>query len=333
MLRLHFAQFTAVALTCFATGSALAQVPADAPVKPEWVYAHDLKVRKGKEADWEKSLKLGVEVYKMPQFNANVVITSSGSIAVVPDSLLPNKSCKYVTGLNVSVRTADEEKFTKDTAFFGIELYGDAFSNGTLFLTEKNNVAVLDNVAQPEKDPMLLYGFKLKARKAGIQSFEKDAKSFGVEVYRDNGTESSLYVTETGAIAVTKSTLDKSLEAKDVKKPKPLYGLEAGVRKLEEPDFTEKTQKLSIDVHQDENTNSLIYLTEAGNIAVVPVPAGMKAEGKFTWKGSATLKARPGGEPDFVKANKYGVEVFLDVRTNYLVFVTTAGTIAVLPRK
>ena len=54
------------------TASAIAQGPV---VKPEWAAAHDLKVRKGKETDWEKALKVGVELFKDPAVDSVVGYT------------------------------------------------------------------------------------------------------------------------------------------------------------------------------------------------------------------------------------------------------------------
>jgi hypothetical protein len=338
MFRLRLAGVLLSSCTALAvcSGTAPAQAPAapDAAVaKPEWAYAHDLKIRKGKETDWEKSLKLGVEVFKYPAYKANIVLTSSGSLAVIPEDALPNKKAEWATGLSFSVRTADEEKFTKDTALYGAEIYKNAFSGAVLYLSEKNSVGVLSGTAEANKEPQFLYGFKLKARKPGIQSFEKEAKAYGLEAYRDNSTGGLVYITEAGNLAVVKGAPEKAPETKDVKKPKPLYGLEPKVRKVGEPEFTDKTTKISIEVFKDENSGNLIYITDAGVIAAVPAPEGMKTDGKLPWVASMELRARPGGEPDFAKANKYSIEVFEDKNTNYLLFVSSSGSIAVLPRK
>jgi imidazolonepropionase-like amidohydrolase len=51
------------------------------------------------------------------------------------------------------------------------------------------------------------------------------------------------------------------------------------------------------------------------------------------WRLGLDLKARQGGTDDFEKARKYGVEVFLDVNTNNLVYISETGSIAVVPNK
>lgn len=51
------------------------------------------------------------------------------------------------------------------------------------------------------------------------------------------------------------------------------------------------------------------------------------------WKFGLDLKARQGGNDDFDKARKYGIEVFLDENTNNLVYISETGSIAVVPNK
>ena len=45
------------------------------------------------------------------------------------------------------------------------------------------------------------------------------------------------------------------------------------------------------------------------------------------------LTARKGGEKDFDKAKKFGIEVFQDNRTGNLIFISETGSIAVLPKQ
>jgi hypothetical protein len=62
----------------------------------------------------------------------------------------------------------------------------------------------------------------------------------------------------------------RAQQEEKVKTPQFKYGLEMGVRKTGEPEFTRNTKKIGIEVYQDENNGNLIYLTETGSIAVVP---------------------------------------------------------------
>lgn len=55
-----------------------------------------------------------------------------------------------------------------------------------------------------------------------------------------------------------------------VKGPKWQYGLGTRVRMGNEADFNKDTKKVGIEVYKDENTGYLIYVSDAGSIAVVP---------------------------------------------------------------
>jgi len=54
------------------------------------------------------------------------------------------------------------------------------------------------------------------------------------------------------------------------KGPKWQYGLSVRVRKAEEADFTKDTKRVGLEVYRDDNNGNLIYVSEAGSIAVVP---------------------------------------------------------------
>jgi hypothetical protein len=54
---------------------------------------------------------------------------------------------------------------------------------------------------QPAKDPVWLHGLDLKARKGGEKEF-KDARKYGVEVFKDDNNGNLVYISETGSIAV-----------------------------------------------------------------------------------------------------------------------------------
>jgi hypothetical protein len=54
------------------------------------------------------------------------------------------------------------------------------------------------------------------------------------------------------------------------KAPAWTHGMELRVRKAGEPDFNKDTKKYGIEVFRDENNGNIIYITEAGDIAVVP---------------------------------------------------------------
>ena len=78
--------------------------------------------------------------------------------------------------------------------------------------------------------------------------------------------------------------------------------------------------------------NTLVYITEAGYIAVVPF-SGKFVEGARSVKGmdGMGLRSRKGTEK-FEEAKKFGVEMFLDNRTENIIYLSETGAIAVLPK-
>jgi hypothetical protein len=323
------ARFAMLFVLTLSAATAVAQGPV---VKPEWVFAHDLKVRKGKETDWEKALKVGVELYKDPAVDTIVAITAAGQMAVSAGEYAPAKKAEHVTGVSVKARTAKEDKFTDTTTLFGVEEFKGVSTGQVLFLSDRGGVNFFTGTSTDGKEPQFQYGLTLKVREPNQEFFKDATKEFGVEAYKDNSTGGMVYVTEAGMVATAKAVPDKAPETKDVKKPKPLYAMTLKARKVDEPEFT-NAQKFAVEVFKDENTGTLVYISESGSIAAVPAPADIKAGQKLVWLHAFTLKARAGGEADFAKARKFGVEVFSDRHTGYLVYVNEAGNIAVLPKK
>lgn len=333
-MRVRIAALLAPAVIAVA-GVAAAQPPAPAK-QPKWVAAQDLQYRKGKETTWDKAPWIGVEFFHDPTASAVVAINSLGNLVVVAEDVMPSKGVKadWVTGLSFSVRGAADEKFTTTTPLFGVEVFRNALPNRLLYVSERAGMAIAPTgAATTGKDPQFQYGLTLRVRKPGQAVFGPEAKAVGLEAYKDNNTGGMVYITEGGMLAAATAVPDKAPDTKDVKKPKPLHGLEADVRKADEANFTPKTQKIGIEVFQDQNTGTLLYISEAGSIAAVPPPGELKKDQKFSWMHAMSLKARPGKEQDFAKARKYGVEVYLDRHTGYLVYVCETGAIAVLPRK
>ena len=113
----RFALFFGLVLGAVALSAPVVSAQPAASAKPEWSAAHDLKVRKGKETDWDKATKIGVEVFKDNSVPSVIAISATGSLAVVGDDASPSKKPDWATGLSFSVRTADEEKFTGSTSF------------------------------------------------------------------------------------------------------------------------------------------------------------------------------------------------------------------------
>ncbi|MBY0521992.1 MAG: hypothetical protein K2R98_01250 [Gemmataceae bacterium] len=94
----------------------------------------------------------------------------------------------------------------------------------------------------------------------------------------------------------------------------------------------DKARKIGIEVYKDENSGNLIYISETGHTAVVPAGATAKpaAPKGASWLWGLNLKARMGGNADFDKARKYGIEVFKDEQNGHLIYLCETGAFAVI---
>ncbi|QDU23037.1 hypothetical protein [Urbifossiella limnaea] len=324
---------TAAGLLAIAFAGTLAAQPGGGDREPaaKLLYGHDLSVRPGGNPDWPKAAKIGVEVFQDDGLKALVAISDAGHLAVAPSGPVgADKKSRWQTGLDLKVRKAGEPEFTQKTKAFGVEVYRDLGTNRLLYAAEGGWLALAPAPGNltADKSPKWHHALDLKVRALDQDTFE-NAKKIGLEVYRDENTGGLLYVTDVGAVAATPAGPGSA----DVAKAKgwvPSHGLFLRVRKSDEPDFTEKTRKLPVEVLVDETTGNLLYVSETGSIAAAP-PAGKAETRGVTWRAAMNLKARKAGETDFAKAAKYGVEVFQDNRTGNLVFVSETGSIAVLP--
>ena len=325
-------------------GPVAAQPKSDKGPPPKFLYGHDLRVRKGGEKFFDANTpRVGVEVFQHEVKSGDddkgvpfiVAISEAGSLAVFPATPTgADKTCKWLTAHDLKVRKAGEPEFTQKTKMWGVELFRDQGSNRLLYASESGAIAtapVPSNLAS-DKGPKWHHALEPKVRGPEQDTFD-NARRFGLEVFKDDNTGGLIYITETGSIA-TAAAPAKEPDKTKVAPPKPSYGLVLRVRNADELDFTDKTKKLGVEVFEDPNANTLFYLSETGSIAVVPNPSS----GKFgeargvTWKTAMNLRARKGGEKDFDKARKFGIEVFQDNRTGNLIFVCETGAIAVLPK-
>src|SRR5262249_24510581 len=122
-------------------------------------------------------------------------------------------------------------------------------------------------------------------------------------------------------------------EGKKTQPPSALYGLELRVRKADEKEFSDKTKQIPVEVFEDPNTGVLIYVSDAGFIATAPNKKLAEKPGPPTLVKGMNLKVRKAGEEDIEKAAKFGLEVFTDNRTAYLVSICETGSSAVLAKE
>jgi hypothetical protein len=315
-----------------AVGVTSAQPPA---AKPVWQYAHDLRVRKGGSTDFDKDTpKVGIEVFKDETNGALVAITQTGSLAVLPPGTVgAEKKATWLFAHDLRVRKGDEQTFTKDTTKLGVEVFKDGASGKLLYVCEKGTATFADATAgATDKGPAWHHALVVKVRGPSEEQFTKDTKKYGVEAFKDENTGGLIYVSEPGSIATAPAPA-KPPAADQVRAPTALYGLTLRVRKADEPDFTKDTKRYGVEVFRDENTGGLIYVSETGAIATAPSPEHVQHGKGVRWMHAMTLKARPGGVNEFDKANKFGVEVFEDNNTGYVVYVSETGSLAVLPKR
>lgn len=315
-----------------ATGVGFAQPPA---AKPVWQYAHDLRVRKGGSADFDKDTpKIGIEVFKDEPGGALVAVTQTGNLAVAPlGAIGAEKKATWLFAHDLRVRKGDEQTFTKDTTKYGVEVFKDVASGKLLYVCEKGTAAFADAASSAtDKGPVWHHALIVKVRSPSEDQFTKDTQKYGFEVFKDENTGGLIYISEAGAIA-TAPAPPQPPAADRVKAPTALYGLTLRVRKADEADFGKDTKKYGVEVFRDENTGGLIYVSETGAVATAPAPENVMTGKGVTWQHAMALKARPGGVNEFEKAAKFGVEVFRDNNTGYEVYVCETGSIAVLPKR
>jgi hypothetical protein len=318
---------------------AVAQQPKDkAPDKstaPKFVYGHDLRVREGDKTDWTGAPRLGVEVFHDESTNTFVGISEVGALAVIPAPTPgAEKKCIWKTAHGLSTRKADEPEFTQKTKKFGVEMFLDTGSNQLLYVSETASIAFapIPGGLVNDRGPKWHHALFSKVRSPEQTTFD-NAKKFGMEVFQDENTGGLIYITETGAIATAPAPATFPDPKKSLS-PKPEYGLVLRVRGANEPDFTDKTKRIGVEVFSDPNANNvLFYITEAGYVATAPNPGKFADARGVTWKSAMALKARKGGVKEFDTAKKFGIEVFQDNRTGHLIFISETGAISVVPKQ
>jgi hypothetical protein len=322
-------------LVALAVGGARAQDKSKAP-PPKHLYGHDLRVRKGGNPDFDKDTpRIGVEFFHDEGTKSIIVISETGSISVAkaPTAAFgTDKKCEWKTAHDLHCRKAGEPEFTQKTKKWGVETFQDRGTNELLYVCESGSVALapVPGDLVTNRGPKWHHAMEPKVRAPEQEKFD-NAKKFGVEVFKDENTNYLLYVTEVGAIAVSTSNAPFP-DPKKLAAPKTQYGLVLRVRGADEPNFTEKTKQIGVEVFEDPGANNLFYISEAGAIATAP-PTKFAADAKgVTWRGAMALRARKGGQANFGEARKYGIEVFEDNRTGNLIFVSETGSVAVLPK-
>jgi hypothetical protein len=252
----------------------------------------------------------------------------------------PAKGPEFRHGLELRVRTADEADFKDTTKKVGVEFFQDEGGAGNgVYIDDTGDIATapkgqFDKDAEKVKAPEWRHGMKLRARKAGDKDFTSTTKQFGVEVFRDETNGNYVYICETGSTSVVPGKVGKDRDTtKPIVAPTWKNGMELRIRKAGEADFNDKTMKIGVEVFLDENNGNFIYISEKGNIAVLPPPAKLDPSKKAPdWKHGMELAARKADEKEFsATTRKYGVEVFSDEGVGAVLYVADTGAIAAVP--
>ena len=120
------------------------------------------------------------------------------------------------------------------------------------------------------KGPKFLHGLDLKVRKGGETDFTDKTPKIGVEVFRDENNGNWIYISETGSLTVVPGDKTAKAPTPSPKEPVWTHGLDLKCRRYGEAEFSPKTRVFGVEVFRDENTNTVLYISEIGAISAVP---------------------------------------------------------------
>jgi hypothetical protein len=313
----------------------LVAVCGQAAAQPEMIGGYEIKVRPAGQAGFAGAGAVAVELFRDPSGGAVLAVSDKGQLAVAPAGVLgTEKKVGWLFAHDLKARGPGEDTFTPKTKAYGVEAFKDQLTGKLLFVSQAGGLALTEYPAAvlADKDAKYHHSLALPVRGASEEKFSDKSKVIGVEVYLDGNTGRLVYVTDAGFLAVAPAPAD--LKAGDPgRKAASLYGRALRVRKGSEKEFTDATAKIGVEVCRDGATGHLLYVTEAGGIAVVPAPADLKTGQGFREERGLQLNVRPAGEADPGKAVKLGVEVLTDNNAGHTVYLTDAGAVAVLPKK
>lgn len=326
----------AVGLAAGQPPAAKSPAPADAGPTVKLLYGNDAAVRPAGEKELTKAVAVPVELFAVeaPDGAARkaltVAVSGPGFLTAAPAGAVGgDKRLKRHNAHDVLTRQGAVKELTKDTKKWGVEVFRDLGTNRLLYVTEAGAVAsaAVPAALTADKGLTRLHGLALKVRAPGVIGFDK-AKPIGVEVLRDDNAGVLVFLSETGAVAVGPAPAGAAGKGE----PTAAYGLDLLVRKADEGNFDKTTKKVGVEAYLDPQSNALVYVTEAGGVAVAPNPGKLADATGVAWLGGVNVKVRKAGGSTFDGAARYGVELFRDNRTGNLLLVSETGAIAVLPK-
>jgi len=184
------------------------------PRAPSWIHGIDLKVRKAGEKEFTKDTKVySIEVFKDENTGCLIYVCESGSFCMVPgfaDAQAPTPNTKgpdWMYGLDLKCRKVGEKDFTKATKVYSLEVFRDENNGNWIYISQEGSIAVLpgDKAAKSPtpnpKAPTWQHGLDLKVRKAGEPEFTAKTRVYGVEVFRDENSGHTLYLSDAGSVS------------------------------------------------------------------------------------------------------------------------------------
>jgi len=174
----------------------------------------NLRVRKAGDKDWDKptTKTYGIDVFEDNNNDNVIYLSETGSVCVLPSATAGKSAGKgakpeWQYGLDLKARAAAEDKPSKDTKAFGIEVFKDTDNGCMVYVVENGNIAVVPSklakfIDGKSKDPELKRGFNLGVRKVDEEKFTDKTRKLGVDVYVDENNNNLIYISETGGIAV-----------------------------------------------------------------------------------------------------------------------------------
>jgi hypothetical protein len=320
-------------------GLALTSVWAADTKGVDWKHGLNFQVRRAGDTTFtDKTPKFGAEVFLDKDINKLVYISETSSLGLGSAAKVGDgqevKAPKLFHALEVRVRGANEMTFSDKTRKFSSEVFKDVNTDQLVYISEAGSIAVTPgasiSAASKIKDPVWFHGLDVKVRKVGEKEFSDKTKKVGLEVYKDENTNHLFYITDAGRIAVVPA--GSASKPDEVKPPTWFHAFEVKVRKADEKEFTKDTRTYSVEVYKDDNANTLLYICETGDIAVVPAGGVDKPSSSKEpkWLYGRSFRVRKADEADFNdKTQKFGAEVYQDENTGNLVYITEKGTLAV----
>jgi hypothetical protein len=251
------------------------------PVKdskaPGWVYGLDLKARKaGEDMFSDKTKTYGLEVFFDTNSNSWIYIVENGNFAVAPGkaaTVSKPENCTWLHSFDLKCRKGGQKAWDKDTPIYGLEIYQDTNNNNLIYISDTGAIAVLpwaDRISKSDgKGPEWLHGQDLQSREYGQPNFNEKTKKYGIEIFKDGNNNNVIFLCETGHIAVVTGDKSAAAPTKEPKDAKFKHGLDLSCRKAGEDAFGTKTPTYSIEIYDEPNTNTSLYLSQTGAITGV----------------------------------------------------------------